>query len=117
MLGTKRQQHQRQANVVIQIAARRQHRVFTHRSNQNAFQHFFNASLAVRAGNRDHRQFKLLPPIRRQRAQRQTGIRHRNQRRIRQTKISRYYRTDRTSGKGLCDKVMRIKTLATQRNK
>ena len=71
MLGLQLEQHERHADVVVQIAARCEHLVcrivgcgFSNGLPQNRSEHFLDGGLAAAAGQRDERQRKPAAPVR-----------------------------------------------------
>jgi hypothetical protein len=61
MPGSEAEQGQRQADVIVQVAARRQHGG-AERRLEDGGDHFLGRRLAVRAGHRDHRQVEAGAP-------------------------------------------------------
>ncbi len=86
MTGAQPQQHQRQADVVVEVADGGQHRfhrlqiVATLMLAQDGGAHLLDRGLAIAAGDADQRQIELAPPVTGQAAQRQAGVGHAQQR-------------------------------------
>ncbi len=76
MCGVQTEQRERQADVVVEIARRRETRVCADRGGEDRRDHFLDRRLAVAAGHGDERHAELAPPAARQRAERDARVRH-----------------------------------------
>ena len=115
MRGRQTAQRQRQPNVIVPIARRRQHRVGL---AQYRRQHRLDRGLTVAAGNRQHRRRHPPPPIRRQRAQRPPRVIHRNHRQPLKTRAlsALDHRRRRAGGQRRRDKIVAVKARPGQRH-
>ena len=116
MRGTQAKQSQRQADIVIQVAAGGQHRSAIDRL-QDGRDHFFGGRLSVRAGHRDHRQRELRPPGCGQAAKRQACVVDHDGRSPRwQLAFVRHQHGGSPRLQRLSQKIVGIETLANQSN-
>ncbi|MCY1182218.1 hypothetical protein D9M73_227680 [compost metagenome] len=75
MCGAQAQHRQRQADIVVQVAAGGQALVLAHRRGKDGRDHFLDRGLAVAAGHRHRRQRELAAPAGAQLAQREARVR------------------------------------------
>jgi len=120
------QQHQRHADVIVEIALGRQHcqrRIKTFRqrlSAQDGSGHFLDRGLAVAAGDPDQRQLKLGAPVSGQRTQRQARIGNgdiRKWQRIFFRPRGVDHRRHRAMAGRIQGKIMAVEAFAAQRDK
>ena len=71
------EQGERQADVVVEIARRCQHRIGAELGAQHGGQHFLHGGFATGAGDAEHLRVHRPPPRRRQRLQRRQRVGHR----------------------------------------
>ncbi len=128
VLGAQTQQRQRQADVIVEVAGRRQYgsgRVaalaFDTRS-RNGSAHFLDRRFAVAAGHTDQRKIELPTPPRGQGAKPQSGVVNHQPgqviaRRMRVGIGTIDHRGGRAGESGGIKKIVTVKTLAPQRHK
>ena len=74
MLRAQAQQSERQADVVVEVAERREHRLVACVPPQDRSEHLLYGGLAVGAHDRDERRCKALPPVARKVAESQPRV-------------------------------------------
>ena len=116
MAGIDSQQGQRQTDVVVQIAARRQHGI-AKLAPENGGDHFLGRRLAIRARHGDDRDFETGAPRGSHPAEGNPRIGN-NQRRCahRHARLPGHQQGAGTGGDGLLQEIVAIETLATQRH-
>ncbi len=117
MAGLKPQQGQRNANLVIEIAARRQRFINTKSRDQDRGNHFFYSGLAVAAGDGNQWQRKLLPPALPYRAECDPSVVHQQCRYRQRRWCAFHHHCCRALGNYLIEEIMGVETLATQCDK
>jgi len=113
MLGAQAKQRQRQADVIVEIAACRQPAVLTRRRGQDGGQHLGDGGLAVAAGNGDDRNVEARPPTGGRRTQCQAGIRHHHLRHV-EFQAAIHHQRYGAAGQGLVGEIMGVEPLALQ---
>ena len=110
------QQGERQADMVVEIARRRQHRIRTEFGTQHRRQHFLHSRFAAGTGNPEHERVHGLAPRRRQLLQGVQRVGHKKAA-CNARQIATRHNSPRTFGQHVRHKVVRVVVFARQRNK
>ena len=118
MRRAQRQQRQRQADVVVEIAACCQHGLVAVMRTQARRDHFLDCGLAVGTGHRNQWNMKLAAPVRSKCTQRDSGVFYRSDRQRGRTHMSALdQRGNSARSRSLRDKIMAVILFAAQCNK
>src|SRR5690606_26119218 len=112
--GLERQQRERDADVVVQVAAGGE-RGLAEVGGEDRGDHLLDRRLAVAAGHGDERQVEAAPPAGGDPSERLATVRHQQRRRRGALGPALHGDGSRAPGEGFAAEVVRIEALATQR--